>query len=94
MTERERRMAALEQRIARLPADDDETDDDRRRRFDVLVLGGEPDPIRDAGFDWEAARVRFARALNLLDGPLPRRDVGSDGAPLGCDGRRVVGNHP
>ena len=66
MTDRERRLAALEQRIARLPTgDDDETDDDRLRRFDVLLGIGKPDPVRDAGLDWEAMHVRFERALGI-----------------------------
>ena len=32
--------------------------------------------------------------LTCAGRPWRRLQVGSDGALLGCDGRRVVGNHP
>ena len=37
---------------------------------------------------------RFAVPLTCAGRPWRRLQVGSDGALLGCDGRRVVGDHP
>jgi hypothetical protein len=66
VTDRERRLAAIEQRIERMPqADDAETDDDNRRRFGVLLGIDEPDPVRDADFDWPGAFARAERILGI-----------------------------
>ena len=70
----------------------------------MVVLGHHPEPIaharappgRQAGDPGSA----LASVRAVPHGPAPvravlrRLQVGSDGALLGCDGRRVVGDHP